>query len=329
MTNFLIRPVRENDLESIFALAEKTGAGLTSLPADKNLLEKKIQKSINSFKIEPLRPGDESYLFVLELGGKIVATSAIKACIGGFEPFYSYEIKSARHISKELDVDKEVQYLQLKKEHDGPSLVGTLFVDPAMRGRKLGKYISLVRFLFIADQRNRFKDDLLAEMRGVVDEHNQSPFWDGTVRHFFDMDFSKADFISAQDKSFIGDLMPDYPIYIPLLKQEVIDVIGVVDKLTEPGLKLLQDQGFTQDEHVDIFDAGPRIYAKLDDLKALRESKLEKISEIVDAVDLEPRLITNAKINFKATLAAFDNGRITKEAADLLDINIGDKVRIL
>ncbi len=328
LAQILIRPIHEKDLDALFLLAEKTGAGLTSLPADKKLLEKKIQNSIDSFKIKPSRPGDQSYLFVLESAGKILATSAIKACIGGFEPFYSYETKTASHKSEQLQIDKEVEYLQLKAEHDGPSLLGTLFVDPEMRGQKLGKYMSLVRFLFIADNRERFKDDLIAEMRGVVDANNHSPFWDGTVRHFFDMDFNQADYLSAKDKSFIGYLMPRYPIYIPLLKQEVIDVIAKVDDATKPGLKLLKDQGFKEDGHVDIFDAGPRLYTKIDDLHAIKNSRLVKITELVDDLNYPLQLVSNASLDFRAVSGGFVDGKLTRTAAEILQVKKGDSLRI-
>jgi arginine/ornithine N-succinyltransferase beta subunit len=39
-------------------------------------------------------------------------------------------------------------------------------------------------------------------------------------RHFFGIDFGEADRLSVVNKKFIADLMPDHPIYIPLLAED-------------------------------------------------------------------------------------------------------------
>ena len=43
--SFIIRPVTMEDLEAVLDLAAQTGPGMTSLPADRNLLSEKIQDS--------------------------------------------------------------------------------------------------------------------------------------------------------------------------------------------------------------------------------------------------------------------------------------------
>jgi arginine N-succinyltransferase len=317
--NCLIRPVCETDLEGIYALALETGPGMTSLPADKAMLETKILESINSFKITPTKPGNEAYRFVMELAGKIIGIAAIRARVGGFDPSYSYEICLARHSSESLKVDKEVPYLKLVKDHKGPSIISSLFVLPDYRSKGLGKYLSAARFLFMADFPKRFTETVIAEMRGVIDEGGRSPFWEGTVRHFFDMDFAKADYLSTKDKGFIADLMPQYPIYIPLLRDKVIQSIAQVHEKTKPALQFLESQGFKKDGHVDIFDAGPRVQAKVADIKTIRESKLAKLGDQINA-----QLVSNCKLDFRVVPIS---GSIGQDEANLLELKEGESLR--
>lgn len=39
----VIRPLQENDLDDLYAMAQGAGKGLTTLPADRELLQKKNQ----------------------------------------------------------------------------------------------------------------------------------------------------------------------------------------------------------------------------------------------------------------------------------------------
>lgn len=337
ITRFLIRPIAAEDLDEVYILASKTGPGMTSLPADKDLLQKKIQDSINSFKIEPTQPGEESYRFVLEDldTNKIIGIAAISARIGGYQPFYSYETKKARHVSVKLGVDKEVEYLELKKEHDGPSLIGSLFLDPEYRRSGLGKVLSQARFFFIANFPSRFAEKIIAEMRGVIDKDGQSPFWNGTVRNFFDMDFTRADFLSITDKGFIADLMPKYPLYVPLLREATQEAIGQVHEKTKPAMDFLLEQGFRRDGHVDIFDAGPRIEAKTLEIKTVKDSKLLTVKEIVTQLNdnCEKHLLSNCSMEYrftKAKLLIEDECAIIEEkTAELLDLSKGSAIRTL
>lgn len=297
---FIIRPIILDDLEQLYNIASRTGPGMTSLPADRALLRSKIQDSINSFMIEPTSLGKEIYFFVLELlpSRKVIGTAAIGARIGGFEPFYSYQIQSKRYFSEELNIDNKIQYLELCKEHDGPSIIRSLFIDEKYRNLRLGRFLSRARFLFMAAFRNRFADQIIAELRGYINSEGKSPFWEGTIRHFFNMDFEQADFLSAKSKGFIADLMPKFPLYIPLLKDDAIDAIGKLHPDTVPAMKFLEYEGFTHDNHVDIFDAGPRITANISEIRTVKNSKKVTVSKI-DHLD-RSNLYFSAKQNIQA-----------------------------
>ena len=66
----------------------------------------------------------------------------------------------------------------------------------------------------------RFGEQVLAELRGVIDDDGNSPFWDAIAGRFFDMSFPEADdFNAIHGTRFIADLMPRTPIYVALLTE--------------------------------------------------------------------------------------------------------------
>lgn len=271
---FVLRPVKEGDLEGVYKLALKTGGGLTTLPPYKEKLYEKIRESVKNFHFLPSKPSGETYFFVLEdtESKRIIGTSAVYSKVGGFQPFWTYEIKKVQKISKLLNVNKEVKYLQVKMEHNGPSEVGTLFLDPDFRNGSNGRLLSLSRFVFVAEYRQLFEESIVAELRGRIDPQGESVFWDCLGAHFFNVPFEKADLMVNEDKSFIDELMPKHPIYISLLPKEAQVVIGMVHDDSRPAMRLLEQEGFKQIDEVDIFEAGPIVEAKLDDIRTINES---------------------------------------------------------
>lgn len=137
--------------------------------------------------------------------------------VGGFEPFYSYRIEKETFKSSQIQISKEVPILRLHEEHNGPSEVGSLFLHPDYRRGGNGWFLSLIRFVFVAEHPHFFEDSIISEIRGVIDENDNSPFWDAIGRHFFGIDFKQADYLSVVNKKFIAELMPDHPIYITML----------------------------------------------------------------------------------------------------------------
>ena len=62
----IIRPIQKTDLDQLFALSALASAGLTSLPSDREVLQRKIKQSQKSFQDLPDKPEGEVYLFVAE-----------------------------------------------------------------------------------------------------------------------------------------------------------------------------------------------------------------------------------------------------------------------
>ena len=349
----LVRPVTMDDLEGVYQLAKKTGGGLTTLPPDKARLTEKIRESQKNFEYKPSRPSGETYFLVMEdlTNKKIVGTSAVYSKVGGFQPFWTYEIKKTVKESRVLGVKKEVKYLQVKREHNGPSEVGTLFLDPEYRVGNNGRLLSLSRFIFVAQYRELFEDSFLAELRGRIDSEGNSVFWDCLGAHFFNVPFEKADLMVNEDKSFIDDLMPQHPIYIDLLPREAQMVIGEVHDESRPAMRLLEKEGFEKIDEVDIFEAGPIVSGKTDNLRCIKDSKVaeivkgqpEKINpeqnwgqldEVRQSETMRFFMVSNINsfLDFKVVvceiaLSGEDKITISDEAMKALNVKIGDRVR--
>jgi arginine N-succinyltransferase len=329
----VVRPVTTADLDQLEALAALTGVGLTTLPQDRDYLAKRVKNSERAIDAIPDKPGGESYLFVMEdlATRTVIGTSGIVSKVGGFEPFYSYRIEKSLFHSDVIQVNKEVPILTLHEDHDGPAEIGTLFLHPSFRHNGNGRMLQLVRFLFMAEHPDAFERVVVSEMRGVSDDQGRSPFWDAIGRHFFDIDFRRADYLSIVNKRFIADLMPDHPIYIPLLPKDAQDVIGVPHEHSKPAVKNLEAEGFTFANEVDIFDAGPVYQCERTKIRTIRESRRALVIEIADPIESPRHMIATSGREFRACQGKADFGqdgvRIDRASADALQVRQGDVVR--
>ncbi|GMM84251.1 arginine N-succinyltransferase [Pseudoalteromonas sp. MTN2-4] len=335
----ILRPIKNTDLAALKQIAIESGHGFTSLPVDDDLLQDKISRSENSFSKHVETPFDEGYLFVLEdtNTNEIVGTTAIEAAVGTQVPLYHYHLGKTVHHSSTLNVYNTVEILSMCNDYTGCSEICTLFLREQYRKGLAGRFLSRIRFAFMADQSSRFSETVIAEMRGVSDAQGHSPFWQWLQEHFFSIEFPQADhLVGLGDKVFISELMPKYPIYANLLSDEAQAVIGHVHEKTKPALRLLQKEGFEHRGYVDLFDAGPTIEAKLDNIRTVQESYIVPVN-IVDSVNGEQTYaISNQKlIDFRAV---FTNNvlldkqavslTIAREEAEALSLKNGDTVRI-
>ncbi|SET77403.1 arginine N-succinyltransferase [Thalassotalea agarivorans] len=335
----IIRPIRANDYSDLENIAVESGHGFTSLPVNEELLRNRIAASEASFAKNVTKPGTESYLFVMEdtKTNKVVGTSGIEASVGLTDAFYHYHLGKVVHSSRELNIYKSVDTLTLCNDYTGVTEICTLFLNKSHRKNNNGRLLSRFRFLFMAQHQKRFADRVIAEMRGVSDDQGRSPFWDWLQDHFFSIDFPTADYLTGiGKKQFIAELMPKYPIYVNLLSDAAQAVINKVHKNTVPALKLLQGEGFSRGGYVDIFDAGPTVEAKLDDIRTVKQSDACQV--IIDEVDEQSQqfLICNTKVkDFRATAAPLLHREtanqvvISQQVADALGVEKDDWVRIV
>ncbi|HAB79375.1 MAG TPA: arginine N-succinyltransferase [Glaciecola sp.] len=332
----IIRPIRTSDFTALYEIAEESGVGFTSLPVNDNLLAKKITRSEASFTKEVSSPKNESYLFVMQdsTTEAVVGTCGIEACVGIEDAFYHYHLGKVVHASRELNIHNTVEILTVCNDYSGISEICTLFLREPARQPNMGRFLSKVRFLFMAEHQHRFTDRVIAEMRGVSDENGRSPFWEWLEKHFFSMDFPTVDYLTGiGNKVFIAELMPKYPIYVNLLSQAAQAAIGKVHDKTKPALALLEKEGFKCRGYVDIFDAGPTIEAEVDTLKTVRES-IRKPALIATINPQAPlHIIINTQVaDFRAVLQPVEitdhHILISRETAKALHVHNSDMIRI-
>jgi len=332
---YVIRPCTIDDLDALVELALLTNFGLTTLPKDRELLRKRVLASTRHFEHEPDRPGGEDYLFVMQQieTGMVVGTCAVVSKVGGFEPFYAYRVQKALFESNVLNVRKEIDVLHLLADHDGPTEIGSLFLRPSHRHSGLGRFLSLSRFLFMAEFPQRFDPTVIAELRGVIDERGQSDFWDAVGRHFFEIEFPDADYLCVVNRRFIADLMPKHPIYVPLLPPCAQAVIGKVHERTKPALRLLESEGFKNAHMVDIFEAGPVLRCPFKEIRTIKESAKVPVLGVLEEVEDSPDyVICNTDCSgFRVCvgpLAREEGGvRLTRRVANVLAVDVADPVR--
>jgi len=333
---FVVRPARLQDLDGLQALARKTGTGLTTLPDHRPTLEAKIKASIKAFEVPAASDQQNSYLLILEdlETGTVAGTSALIVGLGLDKPFYSYRLLHITQVSHEPEMRVDTEIMQLSNDFIGATEVATLFLDPEYRVGKLGKLLSKARYMLIGAHPERFSDQVIAEIRGWVDEDHHSPFWEAIGRHFFGMSFKEADEINGRGNSqFIADLMPKFPIYTSLLPEAAREVIGKPHDGARPAIHLLEKEGFRFSGAVDIFDGGPEMEVSKRDLWTARMSVETTIGGLVDGEGQEPsHLVANPSIDdFRVVLTKVVEGSsgvwLPRAAAEALGLTEGDKVR--
>ena len=337
---FFIRPIARDDLPAVFALSERSNAGLTTLPANRDRLSERIDRSLASFA-GTADSADACYVFVLvdDSDQRVVGISAIEAYVGLKEPWYNYHVGTLVHASRTLDVYTVAPTLFLANDHTGHSELCSLFLDQAFRIGKNGALLSKSRLLFIAEFAHLFAAKVIAELRGRLDDNGLSPFWEGLGRHFFAMEYSTADYLTGiGQKAFIAELMPKHPVYVTLLPPAARDAVGAVHADAAPARAMLEQEGFRYEGYVDIFDAGPTLECFRDTIDAVRRSQtmtvtLEEEDPVPDSLtDDVLWLVSNRKFeDFRAIVAAapsrFDRFPLLPYAATALAVGDGDEIR--
>jgi len=281
--SFIVRAARRDDLQQLFELARQFS--LLNLPAEKRAIETKIERSVASFAGE-LGKADAEYIFVVEdTEGELVTGSSMIIAKNGTpaSPNYSFKVLKKERFSRELGIGFIHQILRLNVNTDGPTELGGLVVDRAYRRRpeKVGRMISLSRFLYIGMKPERFEAELHSEMAPPLTDEGRSEFWEALGRRFTGMPYREADLISNQNNGFIQSLFPEEDIYLALLDSKARLVLGRVGEETQAALHLLNKIGFRYKEEVDPFDGGPHLSCATQEctmVRGLKKAPLKKLS---------------------------------------------------
>ena len=334
MSSFCIRPAVDSDVRHLYEMAKLTGGGFTNLPPDRRALTAKLARSHEAFAREAdgsIR--DELFVLMLEdrTTGDVRGTCQIFTHVGQKHPFYSYRIGTLTQHSRELDRTFRAEMLSLATDLEGAREVGGLFLHPGERAGGLGLLLARSRYLFMRANRPRFADRVLAELRGVIDEAGGSPFWDGLAGRFFGMNFQEADqFNAIHGHQFIADLMPKHPIYTAMLTETARAAIGLPHPSGRAAMRMLENEGFAFEHYIDIFDGGPTMTARTDQVRTIRDAR----ESMVVAIDAQPgreALVAAGRLtDFRCALAEIRDGEggiiLSEDTARTLDLTVGDTV---
>ncbi|TVQ60600.1 MAG: hypothetical protein EA378_10960 [Phycisphaerales bacterium] len=297
---FVVRRAKVDDAGTMLKLARMVH--FINLPPDSDIINRKIVQSRSSFmrvaKGEPLPEPvrslaggaagksaggglDEAlaetnvFMFVLEdtESRGVLGTSQVIARMGGpGRPNWSFKLHKQHFFSDDIHAGTTHVTATLYGDESGPSEIGGLILQPSYRGhkQKLGRFLSLIRFHFMALHRELFADEVLAEMMAPISNEGENLLWNALGRRFIPLSYSEADRHCQISRDFIANLLPREPIYLTLLPPAARDVVGKVGAETVPARRMLEKLGFEYRDFVDPFDGGPHLHAKTDSIQTVQ-----------------------------------------------------------
>lgn len=331
---YVVRAATDADLQALYEMAKSTGGGFTNLPPDRGALTAKLDRSAAAFSRDDDELGDDLFVFVLEdtRSGEVRGTCQIFSQVGRQWPFYSYRLNTLTQHSQELERTVRAELLSLTTDLEGSTEVGGLFLHPGERSGGKGMLLARSRYLFIAMHRLRFAERILAELRGIIDERGGSPFWDGVAGRFFGMSFQDADYFNAiHGNQFIADLMPKHPVYVAMLDDDAREVIGLPHPSGRAAMKMLEAEGFRHEGYVDIFDGGPTMTARTNQVKSIAEARPGRVTGTELDIGERAILATGRLAGFRACYGTREEDakgtiQIDANAAGALGVGKGGEV---
>jgi arginine N-succinyltransferase len=283
MTTYEIRGVESSDEEQLLDVARHLDT--VNLPDDRDAIREIIDLSQRSFTGEVKDPKKREYVFVLAdtREQRIVGTSMIIAQLGRRDaPYIYFDVIEEQKYSQTLDKHFYHTLLRIGYSYSGPTEIGGLIVLPQYRKapERLGRIISYARFLFIASRRSLFRDEILAELLPPLEPDGTSHLWEALGRHFTELSYAEADFLSKKNKEFIKSLFPDGVVYVSLLPRAAQEVVGKVGAQTRGVEKLLKRIGFRYADRIDPFDGGPHFTAPTDEITLVQRTRRARVADL-------------------------------------------------
>lgn len=334
----VLRPVEPGDLPQLQQLARDSLVGVTSLPDDSERLRDKIAASCASFASEATAPGPENYFFVLEDldSQRLLGCSEILATAGFKEPFYSLRNRHFTSASRELNIEHGVPALSLCHDLNDHTLLRGFHIDAELVRTPFSELLSRARLLFIAAHAPRFAEAVITEIVGYSDENGHSPFWDALGKHFFDLPYVEAERLCGlQSRTFLAELMPQYPIYVPMLPPAAQQCIGRIHPDGQEAFDILEREGFETNSYIDLFDAGPTLYARTANIQSIACSQTLEVQQQAHIDARGGYLLSNDSLHgYRAIVAELDYRpdqplALTPAMCAALNVTDGSLIRLI
>jgi len=272
---FLIRSAKSSDVPYLYRLARQ--AQLLNLPPNRTIIRQKVDLSMRS-SASPSPPADAEYVFVLEdlASARVIGSSLIIARYASPDcPHFYLDIKPLAQRDGTMPAGPSSDCLELGSEIGGISAVGGLIVDADYRGKKLGRSISLIRFVYMCMFPERFESHILSELVGPTPAADVNPFWEALGKRFTGLQYKKALQMAIQKNKEYLARFPKEEIPLSRLdptvrpcRERVVPGAGQAEQ------HLLESVGFQYLNRVDPLDGGIMYGALRDDISIVREGML-------------------------------------------------------
>lgn len=276
--DLVIRAADIADLGDFLDLAVVAGAGFTSLPASEPLLAERLHRSKAAFA-----GADGALMLALEDldAGRVVGCAAIKAGSAARPDFLNFLLAD------------DQQSLLPSALYGELTEVGSLLVHPDYRQFGVGRWLAQSRYMLIAGDLPRFGDHLFSELRGIIDEDNFSPFYDGVLAPFLDLSYEEADYLSAHGRQAeLNAMLPAAPLQISDVGETAKAAIGCPHRDGRKALRFLEDEGFRFEGAVDLLDGGPLVTAPSREIRTIRSSFMARLMPgLLDDGDAEMMIL--------------------------------------
>ncbi len=336
---YVVRPVDRADIGALEAMAAVSIPGLHTLPRTREAIVAAVERSIASFAAHVDIPSEESYQFVLEdlHSREVVGTAAIHASAGSNGTYFAFRNDVIQQVSRDLNISHSVHALTLCSELTACSHLSGFYIRHRETAGQEAALLSRARLLYAMLAPHRFGDRFFVPLAGVTDANGQSAFWNALGRKFFKMDFLDAERVidGARNRTLIVELMPHYPVYVPLLPEDAQAVLGQIHPSGQLAFKLLTQEGFEADEYIDIFDGGPILQAHKNSLRSFCGSQLRQVENAGRAAGTEELVtyaVASTEQNFRAVIAACPPVEtaqaicLPRDAQQALGVSAGDTV---
>ena len=278
---YVVRPVEPADVGALETLLAASMPGVHTLPRTREKIAALVERSVASFAAHVDIPSEETYLFVLEHieTHTLAGTAAIHASAGSNGTYFAFRNDVIQQVSRDLNISHSVHALTLCSELTAYSQLSGFTVRQPERATQEAGLLSRARLLYAVLAPHRFGDRFFVPLAGVTDDAGQSPFWDALGRKFFKMDFLDAERTigGARNRTLIVELMPHYPVYVPLLPGPAQAVMGQIHPDGQLAFDLLAEEGFEADEYIDIFDGGPILQAHKNALRSFSGAMVRRV----------------------------------------------------
>ncbi|MEH6437200.1 arginine N-succinyltransferase [Massilia sp. DD77] len=336
---YVVRPVEVADIGALEAMAAASMPGVHTLPRTREGIHAFVERSIASFAAHVDIPSEESYLFVLEdlRTREVVGTAAIHASAGSNGTYFAFRNDVIQQVSRDLNISHSVHALTLCSELTAYSQLSGFYLRNRDTAGLEAALLSRARLLFAVLAPHRFGDRFFVPLAGRLDADGQSAFWNALGRMFFKMDFLDAERVigGARNRTLIVELMPHYPVYVPLLPGDAQAAMGQIHPSGQLAFNLLTQEGFEADEYIDIFDGGPILQAHKGSLRSFSGSQVRRVETAGPAGAPEALVnyaVASTEQHFRAVTVAcppVETSQVVclpREAQQALGVTQGDNV---